>query len=58
VRQQVLYPFRNRLLYRDPPPTDQAFMLELRRRYQPEVIALSEHLRRDLVALWGYDKLG
>jgi hypothetical protein len=57
VRQQVLYPFRNRLLYRDPPATDQAFMLELRRRYQPEVVALSEHLGRDLVALWGYDKL-
>jgi hypothetical protein len=33
-------------------------MLELRRRYRPEVVALSEHLERDLVALWGYDKLG
>ncbi len=33
-------------------------MLELRRRSQAEVVALSEYLGRDLVALWGYDRLG
>ncbi len=33
-------------------------MAELRRRYKPEVAALSEYLGRDLVALWGYDRLG
>jgi hypothetical protein len=33
-------------------------MLELRRRFKPEVAALSEHLSRDLVTLWGYDSLG
>ena len=32
-------------------------MLELRRRYRPEVVALSEYLGRDLVSLWGYDRL-
>jgi hypothetical protein len=32
-------------------------MLELRRRFKPEVTALSEYLGRDLVALWGYDHL-
>ena len=30
-------------------------MLELRRRFKPEVEATSEYLGRDLVALWGYD---
>jgi hypothetical protein len=33
-------------------------MLEVRRRFRGEVEALSEHLGRDLIALWGYDKLG
>ncbi len=32
-------------------------MLELRRRFEPEVVALSEYLDRDLVSLWGYDAL-
>ena len=32
-------------------------MQELRRRFKPEVVALSEYLQRDLVALWGYDDL-
>ena len=30
-------------------------MAELRRRFKPEVVALSEYLERDLVELWGYD---
>jgi hypothetical protein len=46
-----------RALYRDPPPPDEEFMLELRRRFKPEVVALSEYLGRDLVTLWGYDRL-
>jgi hypothetical protein len=33
-------------------------MIELRRRFKPEVIALSEFLDRDLVTLWGYDRVG
>jgi Sulfotransferase family len=57
LRKRVLYPFRNRLVYRDPPPADESFMLELRRRFKPEVVALSEYLNRDLVTLWGYDAL-
>ena len=32
-------------------------MTELRRRFKGEVIALSEYLDRDLVTLWGYDRL-
>jgi hypothetical protein len=46
-----------RLVYTDPTPPDAAFMLELKRRYKPEVVALSEYLDRDLVTLWGYDKI-
>ena len=30
-------------------------MDELRRRFKPEVVAVSELLGRDLVSLWGYD---
>jgi hypothetical protein len=32
-------------------------MLELRKRFEPEVVALSEYLGRDLVKLWRYDNL-
>ncbi len=31
-------------------------MLELRRRYKPEVAAFSDYIGRDLVKLWGYDR--
>jgi RNAse (barnase) inhibitor barstar len=33
-------------------------MLELRRRFKDEVLALSEYLGRDLVTLWDYDGIG
>jgi hypothetical protein len=39
------------------PPVDDSLTLELRRRFKPEVIALSEYLGRDLVTLWGYEEL-
>ena len=39
----------------EPPAPDERFMLELRRRFKGEVVALSEYLDRDLVGLWGYD---
>jgi hypothetical protein len=32
-------------------------MGELRRRYKDEVVALGEYLNRDLLSLWGYDRL-
>jgi hypothetical protein len=44
-----------RLVYRDTPPVDEELMRELRTRLKPEVLALGEHLGRDLVALWGYE---
>jgi hypothetical protein len=40
-----------------PPPPDEELMLELRRRFKDEVSAISEYLDRDLVSLWGYDRL-
>jgi hypothetical protein len=46
-----------RLVRGEAPPADERLMLELRRRYKPEVQALGEHLGRDLVSLWGYDRL-
>jgi hypothetical protein len=46
---------RRRLLFGQPREADEELMLELRRRFQPEVQALSEYLDRDLVTLWGYD---
>ena len=45
---------RRRVLYAKPPPVDEAFELELRRRFTPQVVALSEFLDRDLVTRWGY----
>jgi len=45
---------RERLLMGRPTSPDDSVMLELRRRFKPEVVALSEHLDRDLVSLWGY----
>jgi len=58
VRLQALEAIRRRVLYRKPRPPDEELTLELRRRFKGEVVALSEYLDRDLVALWGYDELG
>jgi hypothetical protein len=58
VRQRALQTVRKRVVFGEPQPADEDFMLELRRRCKPEVVALSEYLGRDLVGLWGYDELG
>ncbi len=49
---------RDRIVYGAPRPQDEGLMLELRRRFKDEVVALSEYLGRDLVELWGYDRIG
>jgi hypothetical protein len=54
---QVLAERWRSLRYTDPPPPDEQFMLELRRRFKPEVEAVSDYLGRDLVTLWGYDSI-
>ena len=56
-RERWLYPIKRRIMYGDPGTPDDEFMTELRRRFKPEVVAASEYLQRDLVALWGYDQL-
>ena len=57
IREKFFYPLVPRAVYREPPPPDEAFMAELRRRFKPEVVALSDYMQRDLVALWGYDEI-
>jgi hypothetical protein len=58
VRRRIYYPSVRRAVWGKPPPPDTEFMQELRVRFKPEVVALSEHLGRDLVTLWGYDDIG
>ena len=51
VRHGALRVARRRLLYAEPRPPDDDVLLELRRRFKGEVVALSEYLGRDLVSL-------
>ena len=57
LRRRALRGIRRGVLFAEPEPADERLMLELRRRYKPEVVALSEYLGRDLLSLWGYDRL-
>jgi hypothetical protein len=58
LRRGAARAFRGRVVYGRPQPADEQVINELRARYRPEVVALSEYLGRDLVAMWGYDSLG
>jgi hypothetical protein len=58
LRLKAVRTTRRRILYDSPPAPDERLMLELRRRFKDEVVALSDYLGRDMVAFWGYDKLG
>jgi Sulfotransferase family len=57
LRRDALVAAQNHVVFGDPRPPDESFMIELRRRYRGEVVALSEYLDRDLVTLWGYDSI-
>jgi hypothetical protein len=57
LRGRALRATQRHLVFAEPRPPDERLMLELRRRFKPEVLALSEHLGRDLVSLWGYDRI-
>jgi hypothetical protein len=57
LRGYALRMTRSYVVYGKPPPPDESVMLELRHRFKPEVVALSEYLDRDLVSLWGYDHI-
>jgi hypothetical protein len=58
LRSEAFRAFWRRVVYSAARPPDEEFMLELRRRFKPEVVALSDYLGRDLVSLWGYDTIG
>ncbi len=58
LRRDSLTVVRRRVVYGRPQSPDEEFMLELRHRFKPQVVAVSEYLDRDLVSLWGYDELG
>jgi Sulfotransferase family len=57
LRRQALRAAQARLVFADPHPPDEELMAELRVRFKPEVVALSEYLGRDLVTYWGYDSV-
>jgi hypothetical protein len=57
LRHGAIGAIRRRVVMSEPPPVNERLMSELRQRYKGEVVALGEHLGRDLVSLWGYDQL-
>ncbi len=57
LRDKAMRVTRRKLVYGKPQPPDEQLMLELRRRFSGEVVALGDYLGRDLVGLWGYDRL-
>jgi hypothetical protein len=57
LRRRALSTIQRKVVYGAAAPPDEALTMELRRRFKPEVVALSEYLNRDLVGLWGYDEI-
>lgn len=57
LRRSALHATQRGVVYAAPEPLDEQLQAELRRRFAPEVHALSAYLGRDLVTLWGYDRL-
>jgi hypothetical protein len=57
LRSEAIAAGMRRVAYEPQAPADDALALELRRRFKGEVQAASEHLGRDLIALWGYDRI-
>jgi sulfotransferase family protein len=57
LRRGAIGAIYSRVVVAEPPPPDESLMLELRRRFKGEVVALSECLDRDLVRLWGYEDI-
>lgn len=55
LRLEALRTAQRRLVLGAAKPPDEELMADLRRRFKPEVVALSEYLGRDMVALWGYE---
>ncbi len=58
LRRRARDALQRRIVFAPPPPPDAQLAAELRRRFRGEVAALSEYLGRDLVTLWGYERVG
>ncbi|HTW43576.1 MAG TPA: sulfotransferase [Solirubrobacteraceae bacterium] len=58
LRRGALEAAQRKLVFTRPQEPDEQLMDELRRRFKDEVVALSEYLDRDLVELWGYERVG
>ncbi len=58
VRRRAMETFRQRLVLGAVAPPDERLMAEIRLRFKAEVVAAGDYLDRDLVGLWGYDRLG
>ena len=56
-RRHVKRVIRRRVVFARPRPDDQELLVELRRRFKPEVEAVSDFLGRDLVGQWDYDRV-
>jgi hypothetical protein len=56
LRRSALRATQGRV-FSSPEPVDEELMSELRRRFRPEVEALGEYLKTDLIGRWGYDEL-
>lgn len=57
ARRKLFRLVQRNVILGEPRPVDEEFMLELRRRFKSEVVAVSEYLGRDLVELWGYSDI-
>jgi hypothetical protein len=58
LRRAALHATQRSVVFASPRLPDERLMLELRKRFKGEVVAISEYLDRDLVSLWGYDDVG
>ena len=57
VRERALHATLEKVVLGDVGSPEEDVMLEIRRRFRHEVVALSEYMDRDLMAEWGYDGL-
>jgi hypothetical protein len=57
LRSDRLSAMFRRVAYTEDSAPSAELMQQLRRRFKPEVVALSDYLDRDLVTLWGYDAI-
>ena len=57
VRNDAVQSLMRRVVFSVPAPPDEQVARELRRRFKPEVQALSEYLGRDMIHDWGYDAI-